>query len=135
MFYDFALTVTADTKEATPVTEELDLCYGIIHRVEVGFPAGCHGMVKIKIFRNEHQAFPTNPDGYLAADKYTIGIDESFDLTVEPFKLKVVGYSPDTIFDHAITIRIGILESSTAIFFMKAIEGLVKMLKLVGINV
>ena len=44
MLYVLALTIPANTAEATPYEEDLKLTDGVITRVEVEFPAGCAGL-------------------------------------------------------------------------------------------
>ncbi|GAH78728.1 unnamed protein product, partial [marine sediment metagenome] len=88
-----------------------------------------------KIFRHEHQIWPTNLDGSFRTDGYTIAFDEYEELKVKPYELLVRGYSPDADYEHVVTIRIGILESKTALLLMTALKGLMKLLRMMGIKV
>lgn len=135
MFYDFAITIKAKTTEAEPKEQILQLAYGIIHRVEVEFYPGPRRYAWVKIFRHEHQIWPTNLDGSFRTDGYTIAFDEYEELKVKPYELLVRGYSPDANYDHVVTIRIGILESKTAILLLTALKGLMKLLKMMGVKV
>ena len=135
MFYDFAISIPAGTLESSPVEEVLELNEGIIHRVEVEFYPGPRRYVWVKIFRHEHQLWPTNPDGSFKTDAYSIAFDEYYELKGEPLQLLVRGYSPDADYPHVVTIRIGILESKMAILLLHALQGLMKLFKLVGIKV
>ena len=127
MFYDYAITVKAKTKENDPEEAELELTKGIIHRVEVEFYPGPRRYVFIRILHGLHQVWPTNA--------YTIGFDEYYELKAAPYKLRVIGYSPDADYDHVVTVRIGIIESRTALMLLDAIKGMTKLLHLVGIKV
>jgi hypothetical protein len=129
MFYDFAITVTADTKEATPKTQELELCAGMIHKIVVGFQDGCNHMVKVKLLHREHQVIPLNPDGYVADNDYNVVIDTFIDLSVQPHTLKVVAYSPDTDFDHTIFVRVYIFESEELGLAERIFLGMIHLLK------
>jgi hypothetical protein len=135
MFYDFAITVPKSTTEAAPVTEELKLTHGVIHRIEVQFPVGTMALAHCQLRHWEHQAWPTNPPGSFASDGYTIVIDENFELDTAPYTLKAVCWNDDDTYPHIITVRVGVMESETAIFIIKALKALVKFLQMVGIKV
>ena len=109
MFYDFAILIPAGTTEAAPKEETLKLTYGIIHRVEVEFTPGCHRYAFVRIYKDEHQLLPTNPDQAFASDGHTIVIDEHEELFYPPYTLVVRGYSPEADYDHTIIVRVGIL--------------------------
>lgn len=135
MFYDFAITVKAGTTEAVPKEEVLKLTKGIIHRVEVEFYPGPRRYVFCKLYHHEHQLWPTNPDGAFSTDAYTIAFDEYEELKSAPYTLVARAYSPDADYNHVITVRIGILESKTAILLLSALKGMMKLFKLMGIKV
>lgn len=134
MFYDFAITVPADTKEATPFSQELKLTAGVIQKVSLLFPPGPHGMVKVRIMDDGHQFLPTNPDGYFATDDEAVNIDEWYPLDAEPFSLRAVGYSPGTTYSHTISIRIGVLRPEEVEAQSGIMSALRKFLKMVGIG-
>ena len=135
MFYDFAITIPAGRTEDDPVEEILELNEGVIHRVEVEFYPGPRRYVYLKLFRHEHQLWPTNPDGSFRTDAYTISFDEYYELKGEPLQLLARGYSPDADYDHVVTVRIGIIESKIALLSLKIARGLERFLHYVGIKV
>lgn len=109
MFYRYSLTVPASTLVSAPATTIMYLAHGIIHQVEVGFPPGCAALVHVAIFRFEHQAWPTNPDGDFAWDDYNVVIrQENFGLVHRPYTLSLRAWSEDTVYPHTIACRIGI---------------------------
>lgn len=109
MFYDFAITIPANTAKSSPVEQELNLTYGIVHRIEVHFPAYCAGLAHLIVKRFEQQLWPTNPDGSFASDNYTIAFSEHYSLETSPYTLKVEAWNEDDTWPHTITLRIGIL--------------------------
>jgi hypothetical protein len=135
MFYDFAITIPAGTTESAPVEQELKLTHGVIHRVEVEFYPGPRRYVWIKIFHEEHQLYPTNPDGSFCTDGYTIAFDDYFELFTPPYSLLARGYSPNADYDHVVTVRIGVIESRIALATLRVAKALEKFLKVVGIKV
>ena len=134
MFYDFAITVPANTLESAPVSQALKLSMGVIQKVYLLFPPGPHGMVKLKILEGGHQFLPTNPDGYFASDDEVLNIDEYYELISEPYSLKAVAYSPGTTYNHTISVRIGILRPEEVEKSSGLMMALKRFFKLVGIG-
>ena len=114
MFFCWDITITADTKEADPLTEWLSLPKGIITSVEVKFPAGCHGMVKVRLFKESLQLVPLAEDEWVTGDGESVPTETYAELLDFPYKLKLVACSPDTTYDHTITVRIGVEHEESA---------------------
>lgn len=135
MYYDFAIPVAVGKTEDEPIEEDLKLTHGIIHRIEVQFPIGTAALAHCRLLHHSFGHLPTNPSGSFATDGYVIPIDENLEFFSEPYIIRAVCWNDDDTYPHTITIRFGILESKTAIFFMGVMKGLAKMLKLMGIKV
>lgn len=134
MFYDFTLTVPANTAKSAPASETMKLTTGIIHRVEIQFPSGCLGAVHVYLEHEGHQFLPSNPDGSFASDGYTIPIDEHYEIKSGLTDMWVRGWSDAEDYDHTITVRVGILPLETVSPFVGIIGALRKFLKLVGVG-
>ncbi len=134
MFYDFAVTVPANTPELIPKTQEMKLTAGVIQKVSILFPPGPHGMVKLKLMEGGHQFLPTNPDGYFASDDEVLNIDEFYGLESAPYTLKAIAYSPDTTYNHTLRVRIGILRPEDVEKQSGLMVALKKFLKMVGLG-
>jgi len=135
MYYDFAVTVTAGKTEAAPVVEILKLTAGIIHRVEMEFPAGCRGYVYCKLFHQEHQVWPTNPQGTFRGEGYIIPIPEYYALTTAPYSLKAVAWSRDATHNHTLRVRVGLLTEEELEPLIELPAQFQKFFKLLGANV
>lgn len=109
MFYEFDLTVTADTARADPATLEVPLAAGTITQVGIQFPAGCSGMVYASIWRSDHQLWPGDPDEAIAGEDAIVSWAESYDLDDVPFSLLLKAWSPGTTYDHKLTFRFALL--------------------------
>jgi len=109
VFYSFDLLVPADTPEDDPVELTAELCYGIIHQVRIVFPRGLKAMVGIRVYRYEHQIYPSREDFDLRGDGMTVTFEDRYPLLEPPFNLKLRGYSPGTTYNHTITFRFGVL--------------------------
>ena len=106
MFFCWDITIPADTREEEPLIDYLELPKGVITHVDMKFPAGCHGMVKARLFKEALQLVPLSEDEWVTGDDESVPTDTYAELAEYPFKLKYKLCSPDTVYDHTITIRI-----------------------------
>lgn len=134
MFYEYGITVTANTLEASPVTQELKLTAGVIQKVHILFPPGPHGMVKLRLMEGGHQYLPTNPEGYFWSDDEVVKADDEYYHLADPYILKVVAYSPGTTYPHTIGVRISILRPEEIEAQSGWIMAIKKFLKMVGVG-
>jgi len=132
VFYDFTLTVPANTDYTTPIERRMRLTKGVIHRVEVDFPVGTRALVHVQIFRGGHQIFPTNPDGDMKTDGQVIAWDEHEELDDEPLELVAKGWSTANTYDYDIAIRIGLLSKEVIYPFTGLFGTLRKVLAFLG---
>jgi len=133
VFYDYSFKIPLNTTKEAPHEEEIYLPPGVIHRIEVGFPAGCKGTAHVTMRHGLNQLWPTNADGSFNADGYTIVINEFYVIRTEPFILTLMGWSPGTTYPHTIEIRIGVLPSWILMpeeTFIQAFKKLLKRLRL-----
>jgi len=134
VYYDFAFTVPKGTTAALPHEEVVNLVSGIVHRVEIAFPAGCRGTVYLAIYKGLHQVWPTNIDEAFSAEDYTIEIDEAERLPAGPNQFRLVGWTPIAQYDHKLRVRVGILPPEAIMPFAGIGTALKKFLKLVGVS-
>ena len=109
MYYDISFAIPSDTTQAAPEELQVKLCHGVIHRIEIGFPTGCAGLVYLQIREGLHQVWPSNRQGSFNTNGYTIPIDDYYELYEEPYILTLVGWNLDDTYDHKLEVRFGIL--------------------------
>jgi len=114
MFFCWDITVEAGTPEKEPLEEWLSLPKGIITSVEIKFPRGCHGMVKVRLFKEALQLVPLAEDEWVTGDGESVPTETYAELLDFPYKLKLKACSPDTEYDHIITVRIGVEAEESA---------------------
>lgn len=133
MYYDFGFTIPANTAETSPAKQHIQLTHGIIHRVEIGFPAGCAGLVNLQIKDGLHQVWPTNPEGSFNTDAYTIAFNEYYEFFRKPYTLTLVGWNLDDTYQHTLEIRLGVLPEEILMpeeTFIQAFKKLLQRLRL-----
>lgn len=108
MFFCWDITIEADTSEDDSDVYWLELPKGIITHVDVKFPAGCHGMVRVRLFQEALQLIPLSEDEWVTGDDESVPTDTYAELLDFPYKLKIQLCSPDTDYDHTITVRVNV---------------------------
>lgn len=111
MFYAWDITIPAGRTEAAPVEQILKLTKGVITKADITFPSGCHGLVKVRLRRNEQQLIPLSSDEWVTGDGATIETEAYYEFEDSPSQLKFIGCAPTTAYDHVVTVRIQILPS------------------------
>jgi hypothetical protein len=114
LWHHYTLTIPAGTTEAEAVEKSLDLTYGVIKYLGVGFPKGCKQRVKVRVYHREHQIFPNNSDEPASWDGGIEGGEQHYRLDESPFVLLARGYSPTAVKDHDVTILINVLPMEVA---------------------
>lgn len=109
MFYNFSLSAGPLSEPVSNNKTTLKLTHGIIHKLDVIFPPGSHGLFYLLIYDNTHQVFPTNPGSIFAGDNEIITFREHLPMLYEPFELYAYFWNFDDTFAHTITLRIGVL--------------------------
>lgn len=106
MLYSFSATIPANTTDASPLKQKLPLTAGKITYIDVTFPAGCNGLVKVRIFRQGSQIVPLSSAQYLIGNAQTIRSDMNETMATGTFELEFQGSSPTSGYPH--TLQIGV---------------------------
>jgi len=133
MFFVWDITVTADTKATSPKTQILKLSAGVITKIEIKFARGCHGMVGVRLKHHEFQLVPLTKGEWVTGDDESVAFDEYFELKTTPYALKFEGCSPNTLYNHTLTVRITVLPKAVA-SMIPVVELLAKLLSKLGIR-
>lgn len=115
MSFAWDITIPADTKEATPVERKLKITHGVITKMEVLCPPGCHKMVKVRLLKGKlFGLLPTNPDEWIRGDEFPITYETYLPIDDMPYELDFQACSPDTDYPHTISVRIEMLKEDVA---------------------
>jgi hypothetical protein len=109
MIYEQRITIPKNTPESAPAVETLPVHPGILKQVEVIFPAGCVGLVHLRIYYWEHQLFPANPDSSFSGDDAHLVYEEDLEIRETPLEFSVRGWNLDDTYPHTPIVRILIL--------------------------
>ena len=109
MFSAWDITVPADTPLLAPITQKLKLPAGIISKIDIKFPSGCNGMVKVVIKRWTFQLVPLSSGEWITGNDETVPTETTYELLETPFEIEFQACSPSTTYEHKITIRIEVI--------------------------
>jgi len=107
--YVTTLEVPINTAEDTPATTDLVLVAGLLIRVKIKFPSGCHDMVGVRVKLGDTQLLPKNDAWIYGNDEEVSGMC-NLALESDNCTLTIQGISPDTIFVHTPVIRAELIE-------------------------
>ena len=110
MFYRYRVTVPKNTTETSQTKTIMTLAAGQIHKVEIAFPWGCAGLVHVRLYHNEFQFWPSNPDSSFAWNDYTVSFEENEECIGPGDEWSIRTWNEDVRHDHVIVVRIGVLE-------------------------
>jgi len=133
MFWAWDITVLAGTAENNPKTQILKLSKGTITRIDIRFPSGCYRLVKIRLLRSEFQLIPLSGGEWVTGDGEIIPTEPYYELEDSPTELKFVGCSPQTRYNHTITVRISIIPPEVATPWQTMRDFVTIVKKLIGI--
>ena len=128
MLYSKQITLESGKTEATSTKTYFKVNKGVISNMWITFPAGCAGLVKLRIYHEGHPFVPVNADNYLRGDNVTFQFPVMFEITEEPMALTVEAWNEDETYNHTIDIMFLILPKSV-VLPVGATEGILESLK------
>lgn len=112
MLYSFDVVIPAGTTEAGAVVVLAEMAPGVVHQVEVLFPAGVAALAFTRALHGAHPVWPANQDGALTGNGGPVRWAEEWELLTEPLALRLFGWSPNARFTHTITWRFALREAA-----------------------
>ena len=121
MIYQTTITTVKGPAAFTLKQSTLKVTKGLVYKVEIDFPPGCSGLLKVKIFDGGHQVWPSNNNESFSTDGHIISFDDTLLKLAAPFQYTIHTVNEDTIYDHSVTIRIGMV--SEEMYIARFISG------------
>jgi len=134
MFYDFTFTIHKEKTASDREVKEINLTYGVVHKVSLFWWPGPHGLVHLVIKQHDHQVLPTNIDESFHYDNYTHVMEERIELFDAPYSLKLEGWGEGCSYDHQVIVGIGILPPESFPEYAPPDTRLAKFLKMIGVG-
>ncbi len=109
MIYERSITIPPNTPAEDPTRVDFAVDRGVIHYLEVEFPAGCAALAHLVIYYNSRQVFPSEADQDFASDNHVVQLNEYLPIDLEPLELSLRGWSDDDTYGHTLRVRVGLL--------------------------
>lgn len=110
MIYTRALTLPAKTNGRVITSIEQMVVPGIVKQLWLTFPAGCAGLVGVRLKYQESVILPTNIDEWFVADNITFDFVQNLELDDAPYRFYFEGYNDDCVYQHTIYFRLSIIK-------------------------
>uniref|UniRef100_A0A6H1ZPG4 Uncharacterized protein n=1 Tax=viral metagenome TaxID=1070528 RepID=A0A6H1ZPG4_9ZZZZ len=109
MIYSTLIATPIDLFATTPKQTVLKVTRGLVYKVEIDFPPGPSGLLKVQIYDGGHQLWPSTPGEYFITDGYCISFDDTLLKLVAPFQFDIYTWNLDETHAHGVTVRIGMV--------------------------
>lgn len=109
MIYSVHIDTPKETLITSPKPTELVVTKGLVYKVEVEFPTGSAGLMGIIICDGNYQLWPSSLGQWFTGDGSLIAFDDVYLKEAAPYKFKIFTYNVDTVYQHSVNIRIGLV--------------------------
>lgn len=110
MYFVTPLEVPKNTAEGSPAIVTLPIGPGTITRWNIGFPAGCAGLVHVIIKRFDHQVLPEGEGESLYWDNYMFEIAEGLEMDQPPYEVIIEAWNLDDSYSHTVFVGVEVTE-------------------------
>ncbi|MFH1972952.1 MAG: hypothetical protein ABIJ18_05765 [archaeon] len=98
MVFSKRITVPANTLEVSAKIDYLILTSGVLNNIRVIMPTGHGGLVHCRIFYEEKQIFPFNPDTDYSSGDVDVNVNV---FITRPHEIKILTWNLDTVDGHS----------------------------------
>ena len=128
MLYTKEIIFTKNGSLTNQISSNIKAARGVIHKVDIVFPPGCAGLVKVAICLGSAPMTPSTAGMTISGDAEIVTIPEFINLRKDFNIVKIKGFNTDDTFDHTIFFRIYVLPKEVLIP-VGAQEGILAALK------
>lgn len=124
MLHSKHITIAANTTEVNRSKTRFLVNQGIMSMVWITFPAGCAGLVKVRIFHQGHPFLPVEVDAYIRGDNYVFVYPVMFEIKNVPEIITIEAWNEDQVYAHTIDVQMMILKREF-VLPVGAVEGII----------
>ena len=103
------ITVTSGKTKANPSRTTIKAWVGVIHDINVLFPSGCAGLVGVRVQHGITPVHPAHTDEWVVGNGGWVPGKTWYELPFAAPSLDILAYNEDDLFNHKVTVAIGIL--------------------------
>lgn len=124
MFFEFNITVPANTPQSAPMQQTFPIVKGTINLAAVFIPPGSNGLAHLKVLWGLHQLFPSNQDGDFSASGTQLAWPEEINVDEDPAQLTLVAWNVDDTYDHTIHFSVALAPAQISRSIQSVIDAL-----------
>lgn len=109
MIYSANITTPANTTQSGLKTTRIHVTKGLVYKVEFYFPSGSAGMMGVAVFDGLFQVWPSSVGEFFIGEDHVVSFDDLYLKEAAPFELQCYTYNTDDTYDHAVSVRIGLM--------------------------
>jgi len=109
MIYVANITTPKNTPATTLKKTRLSVTRGLVYKVEFYFPSGSAGLMGVAVFDGLFQVWPSSVGEFFLGSDINIAYDDLYLKETAPFEFQAYTYNTDTIYDHSLSVRIGLV--------------------------
>ena len=128
MLYTKEITFSSGGTVTNQTSSNIKAARGVIHKIDIVFPSGCAGLVKVAIFLANAPVTPSTAGMTISGNDEIVTIPEFINLRKDFNIITIKGFNEDDTFDHTIFFRIYVLPKEF-LLPVGATEGILAALK------
>lgn len=110
MLHSKHITIPANTTAASPKLASFKVNKGILWRVYLTFPAGCAGLVHVRVSLEGSPILPVEKDAFIQGDDFVFVYPLMIEIKEEPMQILVEAWNEDDTHDHTIDLQLLIVD-------------------------
>lgn len=111
MIYQKTISTIITDYATTPKRTILEVCKGLVYKVEIDFPTGPASLLKVQIYDGSHQVWPSTPGEFFHSDGFCISFDDTLLKLAAPFQYNIYTWNECESWPHSVTVRIGMVSN------------------------
>lgn len=119
MIFQESISAALGNSPETPTVKIMPVRWGIVHKLELDFPNGAAGLVGVMIKRGGIQLWPTTEGEWFKGNDRLISFQVFKPFLQPPFQVEIYYYNEDSMYNHSMPIRLGILPPWAVYFTSK----------------
>ncbi len=128
MLHSKHITLSAGATEDSLTKTQFDVNKGVISMIWLTFPAGCVGLVKVRLKHQGYPFLPVDIKDNISGDNYVFVYPVMFEIKTQPEDITIEAWNEDALYNHTIDIQVLIIDKEW-VQPVGAYEGIIAALK------
>ncbi len=103
------ITTTKNTAQTDLKKTEIHVTSGLVYKVQFTFPPGSAGLMGVAVFDGLFQVWPSSVGEFMIGEDLVVSFEDMYLKETAPFEFQCYTYNTDDTYDHAVSVRIGLV--------------------------